>query len=262
MLVSDVQPSPLNLNAVEIEGLWKVYRRNQVTALADVSVTLTAGKVTGILGPNGSGKTTLARILVGLLKPTKGIVKIAGRIMTARNRSTLPIGYVPQQIPGFPGLTGKDLIEFVLVSHGYWGKRLKCACHSAVERLGLQSIQNKLIWNMSGGEARLTLIAAAIAPRPTLLVLDEPNTGLDVGNRRKLWRILESIKQDWSPTILLITHDIQDAEQIIDHAIIMRQGKMIRAGALDIPAFSFVILGSWTVLILTFILVRLDWRLR
>jgi ABC-2 type transport system ATP-binding protein len=218
------------LNTVEIERLSKTYPKGKVLALEDVSVRLEAGKVTGLLGPNGSGKTTLARILVGLLKPTSGHVEIAGEIVTAKKRASLPIGYVPQRLPGFPGMTGKDLIEFVLVTQGYWGKRVKTACESAVEKLSLQDIQNKLIWNMSGGEARLTLIAAAIASRPALLVLDEPNTGLDPSNRRKFWTILESIKHEWSPTILLITHDIADAEYIIDNAVILRKGKIVREG--------------------------------
>jgi ABC-2 type transport system ATP-binding protein len=231
--VVEVEPIPSNLNAVEIAGLWKIYDRNRTTALENVSVTLIPGKVTGLLGPNGSGKTTLARILVGLLKPTQGTVKIAGQLVSANDHSALPIGYVPQQIPGFPGLTGRDLIEFVLVTHGYWGKHLKSACRSAVERLGLQDIQHKHIWTMSGGEARLTLFAAAIASRPALLVLDEPNTGLDPSNRRKLWAILAAIKQDWSPTILLITHDIHDAEYIIDQAVIMRKGKVVQAGEVN-----------------------------
>ena len=103
---------------------------------------------------------------------------------------------MPQRLPGFPGLTGKDIIEFVLVTQGYWGKHVKKACENVVEKLSLQDIQSKLIWNMSGGEARLTLIAAAIASRPALLVFDEPNTGLDPHNRRKFWALLESIKKE------------------------------------------------------------------
>lgn len=215
---------------VRAVALSKRYTRSDRWALNDVSCDLRAGRVTGLLGPNGSGKTTFARLLVGLLKPTSGYIEIDGVKLAARSRSPVPIGYVPQQVPAFPGVSGRDLIEFVLVTQGYWGARLKAARQTVVERLQLAEIERKLVWHMSGGESRLTLLAAALSFHPPLLVLDEPSTGLDLHHRRRLWTILEEVKQAYSPTILLVTHDVKDAEQVIDDALILKSGRLALAG--------------------------------
>lgn len=210
--------------------LSKLYRRSRAWGLKDVSCTIEPGRVTGLLGRNGSGKTTFARLLVGLLKPTSGFIEIQGKRMSAQARSPIPIGYVPQIVPAFPGVTGNDLVEFVLATHGYWGQRLRTARCDVLARLNIQQLGQKLVWNMSGGESRLILIAAALSFRPPLLVLDEPSTGLDVKNRRLLWSVLDEVIDGWAPTVLLVTHDVRDAEGLIEDVIILGQGKIILQG--------------------------------
>ena len=215
---------------VEVSNLSKRYRRADNFALDGVSFKASKGTILGILGVNGSGKTTLARLIIGLLRPTHGTVLLNDKVMTGKERLTTNIGYVPQFVPAFPGLTGRDLIEFVLVTHGVYGSRKRRAREEIVARLELEKIESKLLWNMSQGQARLTLTAAALASKPRLLVFDEPSNGLDPGRRRELWLLLQEVKRTWSPTILLITHDVADAEQVIDEALVLRAGKLAMSG--------------------------------
>ncbi|MBF6594062.1 MAG: ABC transporter ATP-binding protein [Thermaceae bacterium] len=217
---------------VAVEDVWKQYIRSREPALKAINLELRGGHCYGLLGPNGSGKTTLSRLLVGLLRPTRGSITINGITVDNAGKNAVPIGYVPQTIPYFPGLTGRDLIEFALVTQGYWGQTLRKAREEVVELLGIGEIEKKLIWYMSGGQARITLVATALSFKPPILVLDEPSAGLDVTNRHKLWSALEAFKKRYKPTILLVTHDIREAEPVIDQAIILRKGQVVSQGAI------------------------------
>jgi ABC-2 type transport system ATP-binding protein len=170
--------------------------------------------------------------LVGLLRPTRGSISINNTVINNTGRVPIAIGYVPQRVPYFPGLTARDLIEFVLVTQGYWGERLHKARAEVVELLEMGEFEKKLIWFMSGGQARLTLIATALSSRPPILVLDEPSAGLDVVNRRRLWSALAVYKDAYKPTILLVTHDIKEAEPVIDEAIILKNGEVVLQGSI------------------------------
>ena len=217
---------------IRVEALSKYYPRSKGWGLKDLTCEIQPGRVTGLLGANGSGKTTFARLLVGLLKPTSGTIEIDGKYLTANAHSLASIGYVPQYVPAFPGVTGKDLVGFVLVTQGYWGKRLDYAREEVFERLSIHGLRDKRVWDMSGGESRMTLLAAALSFKPSLLVLDEPSTGLDPGNRRLLWNILNEVANDWSPTVLLVTHDVKEAENIINDVIILQNGKLASSGGI------------------------------
>ncbi|GEM86788.1 ABC transporter ATP-binding protein [Meiothermus granaticius] len=216
---------------VSIQNLWKQYSHSKEPALRAINLELQGGRFYGLLGPNGSGKTTLSRLLVGLLRPTKGSITINGIPINNGGKVSVPIGYVPEAVPYFPGLTAKDLIEFALVTQGYWGAALHKARKEVVELLDITALEQKLIWHMSGGQAKMTLIAAALSFKPAILVLDEPNSGLDFKNRRKLWSVLGALKGSYKPTILLVTHDIKEVESIIDEAIILRKGRVFTQGS-------------------------------
>ncbi len=190
------------------------------------------GQVVGLLGSNGAGKTTLIRLLVGLLRPTSGHIQIYGKTV-GMNPSAVPIGYIPQFAPAFPGMTARDLIEFVLVSHGYWGRQLQFRTNEVIDQLEMELFAKRLIWDMSGGETRMTLLAAAISFKPQILVLDEPTAGLDSVARKRFWTLLNNVKNEWKPTILLVTHDINSAEQVIDQAILLRSGNLIFSGGIE-----------------------------
>jgi ABC-2 type transport system ATP-binding protein len=217
---------------VLIEDVWKQYYRSKDKefALRGVNLKLQGGRSYGLLGPNGSGKTTLSRLLVGLLRPTRGAITINNTPLDNTGKHPVPVGYVPQVVPYFPGLTGRDLIEFALVAQGYWGRALRLAREEVVELLGIGDLEKKLVWHMSGGQARITLVATALSFKPPLLVLDEPSAGLDAVNRRRLWAALTFFKQTYRPTLLLVTHDIRDAEPVMDEALILKNGELVSQG--------------------------------
>jgi ABC-2 type transport system ATP-binding protein len=215
-----------------LSSVNKQYGKAKSLALSDVSFEIGKGQVAGLVGANGAGKTTLIRLLVGLLRPTSGLISIAKKNV-GEGHLAMPIGYVPQFTPAFPGMTGRDLIEFVLVTQGFWGAAVKQRRSEIVEQMGLESFEKSLVWNMSGGESRLTLLAAALSFKPPLLVLDEPTAGLDTSARRRFWKIINEVKQSWEPTIILVTHDINAAEQVIDQALLLHTGKLIFAGTVS-----------------------------
>jgi len=217
---------------VVIKDIWKQYVRSKEPALKAINLELQGGRCYGLLGPNGSGKTTLSRLLVGLLKPSQGTITVNDVVLKNTGQHSVPVGYVPQNVPYFPGLTARDLIEFALVTQGYWGKPLTEARKEIVELLDIGDLEKKLIWYMSGGQAKITLVATALSFKPPILVLDEPSAGLDIANRRKLWAALAALKEKYKPTILLVTHDIKEAEPVIDEAVILRKGEVVAHGTI------------------------------
>jgi ABC-2 type transport system ATP-binding protein len=220
------------MTMLTLSSITKQYGKAKSLALSDVSFELSKGQVVGLVGSNGAGKTTLIRLLVGLLRPTSGQINIAGKNV-GEGQLAMPVGYVPQFTPAFPGMSGRDLIEFVLVTQGFWGAAVKNRRSEIVEQLGLELFEKSLVWNMSGGESRLTLLAAALSFKPPLIVLDEPTAGLDTSARRRFWKILSEVKLSWAPTIILVTHDINAAEQVIDQALLLHTGKLIFAGTVN-----------------------------
>jgi zinc transport system ATP-binding protein len=211
---------------VELDKVWVWLNGN--LALKDVSLTIAQGKFIGLMGPNGGGKTTLLKTMVGLIKPDKGEIKVAGPL--ART-----IGYVPQEEnvdPEFP-VTARDVVEM-----GLYGSLGLFSTIGAVERgqvdralalVGMEEYASRRIGELSGGQKQRVFIARSVVARPRLLLLDEPTTGVDVKARDDFYRRLSDLMESLSLTIILASHDLEVVPAKVDEIICINQSVFVHA---------------------------------
>jgi zinc transport system ATP-binding protein len=194
--------------AIEVEDVW--LRRNGEVVLEAINLRVMPGDFYAILGPNGSGKTTLLKIILGLIPPERGSVRILGE---APHKNRHLLGYVPQlrtfdfQYP----ISVRDMVLSGLL--GRMGGILKSfsaadisLADSALETMGISHLADRAISDLSGGEQQRTVIARALAGNPQILLLDEPTVFVDAPTETQFYDILEKLAQ--TMTIVLVTHDI------------------------------------------------------
>jgi len=190
------------------------FRYNSVEVLSDISFGVNVGDYVGLVGPNGSGKTTAIKVVLGLVKPAKGIVSLFGTNVNDF-REWHRIGYLPQKLthfnPHFPA-TVREIVSSGLFSTKKFPKRIQrsdeVSIDDAMRLTDVTDIEHKLIGELSGGQQQRVLVARAIVNRPDLLILDEPTTALDPEARGTFFQTLMGLNQNRNVTIILITHDI------------------------------------------------------
>lgn len=208
------------MNAVEIEQLDFSYNGQPV--LRGVRLSVERGTTLGLIGPNGGGKTTLIRLLLGLLRPTGGSIRIGGLSPPQAIRRGDLIGYLPQN-PAAP--TALPLTVRQVVRLGLAGKTGLFRAHSPedlafadslLERVGVADLADKPVAHLSGGQLQRVLIARALAPRPMLLLLDEPTTGIDRTGQQRFIESLQSLKEQLNLTVVFVSHDLRAVSAISD----------------------------------------------
>ena len=189
------------------------------TVLEDVDLTVQAGAMACIVGPNGGGKTTLLKLMLGLLRPDQGQVRIFGRPPAEARRR---IGYMPQYArhdPQFPVTVMDVVLMGRLERHwgGPYGRSDKRAALDALEDVGMADVADRLFNALSGGQRQRVLIARALACEPDLLLLDEPTANVDVAVESRLYEILQELNKRM--TILMATHDLGFVADIVQSVI-------------------------------------------
>jgi ABC-2 type transport system ATP-binding protein len=217
---------------VAVETVALQHRYGQRQALRDVSITIRRGEVFGLLGPNGGGKSTLFRILSTLQEPTGGAARIFGHDVVREAAAVRRrVGVVFQH----PSLDAKLTVLENLYNHGAlygWGGRaLRTRAAELLDRFRLADRGGELVERLSGGLARRAELAKGLLPRPDLVLLDEPSTGLDPGARRDLIEHLLALRASDQVTVLLTTHYLEEAERC-DRVAIIDRGQVI---AIDTP---------------------------
>lgn len=209
------------------------HRYGSRVALDDVSLTVAPGAFVALLGPNGGGKSTLFRICATLQRATEGSVVVFGADVrtdaaTVRRR----LGVVFQS----PALDQRLTVRENLLHHGrlygLQGRPLRTGIDDALTRVGLADRSRETVSRLSGGLKRRAEIAKVLMTRPSLLLLDEPTTGLDPGVRRDLWRDLAAIRASDGTTIVLTTHLLDEAAAA-DHVFVLDLGRIVVDGAPD-----------------------------
>ena len=205
-----------------LEGVNKNY--GEVRALRGVNFRVRAGEVVALLGPNGAGKTTAVKLLLGLLQPNSGKVRVLGGDPTnpenrMRTGAMLQVGRVPETL---------RVREHIDLFSSYYQNPMPAA--AVLAAAGLENLSERKFGDLSGGQRQRVLFALAICGNPDLLFLDEPTAGLDVEARRMLW---EQIRQlvGRGKTVLLTTHYLQEADALADRVAVINKGEIIAEGS-------------------------------
>jgi len=185
-----------------------------INILSNISLEIFNAQYIAIIGPNGGGKTTLIRLLLGLEKPSFGEIKIFGKKLSDF-RDWHKIGYVPQRAAltdaNFPG-TVLDIVNMGRISQrGLFSKITdedKKAVYDAMQKMDIINLKDKMIGTLSGGQRQRVMIARALASKPEILILDEPNTGVDAVSQNRFYALLKELNKDQKITIVFITHDV------------------------------------------------------
>lgn len=208
---------------LEVRGLSKSF--GPLQALDEVSFAVNSGEVLAILGPSGCGKSTLLALIAGLLEPDFGEVRWEGESMSGTPTHQRNFGLMFQEYALFPHLSVGDNVGFGL-------KRTEQRrVPELLARVGLKGFERRDVQTLSGGEAQRVALARALAPRPRLLMLDEPLGALDRALREQLTGELQSLLHEFRQTAIYVTHDQQEAFGIADQIMIMQSGRVVQTGS-------------------------------
>ncbi|MGZ6827637.1 MAG: ABC transporter ATP-binding protein, partial [Mycobacteriales bacterium] len=224
--------APPRTVAVALQGLSRTHRAGPL-ATDGVSLEVLAGEVFGLLGPNGAGKTTLVRQLVGVLRPDEGRVELLGQDVTADpRRASRLLAYLAQDEPALNELPVGLAVEVTGRLRGLSRRDARAATTALLDELALAEVRERPLTKLSGGQRRLAQVATALVGDRPLLVLDEPTTGLDVTARRAVWEVLRRRRTEQGTTVVLVTHNVLEAEQVLDRVAVLDRGRVI---ACDTP---------------------------
>jgi len=214
---------------IEIEGLCFRYPKAPKAVIEDFSLTIEQGEVICILGESGGGKSTVLRLVAGLEVPSKGRIRINDITMVDQNVFVQPekrgVGMVFQDYALFPHMTVAENIRF-----GLNNMSTKEKDHRIIQMLNLVSLEDyrkRYPYELSGGQQQRVAIARTLAPKPSLLLLDEPFSNLDTELRSKIREEIKIILNQTRITVIFVTHDKEDAKSIADRVVILKEGKMV-----------------------------------
>lgn len=209
----------------------KRYAERQV--LADFSLAVHAGEVVGLLGPNGAGKTTALRVLCGLTSPDHGHAEIAGQdVQRQPLEARKNLGYVPDGAPLYSNLTPAEHLTLVGRLHGIADQEMVRESDRLLTGLELQERRDDPVGTFSRGMRQKVALACALLPKPRLLVLDEPLTGLDTSTAM----VIKAVMRGWGDrggAVLVTSHLLEVVERICDRIAILAQGRMLACGSFE-----------------------------
>ncbi len=215
--------------AVETTGLTR--RFALVTAVENLDLSVAAGSIFGLLGPNGAGKTTTIRMLTSMLAPSAGKARVAGfDVVENPVQVRRVIGYVSQMLSADGALTGYENLLLFARIYGIPRRERKARILDALDFMGLSAAGKVLVRNYSGGMIRRLEIAQSMLHRPLVLFLDEPTIGLDPVARHAVWNHLRDLRNRFGTTILMTTHDMEEADHLCEQIAIMHHGHVVATG--------------------------------
>jgi len=216
---------------LEVVGLTKRY--GETTALSGVSVEIASGEIVGLLGPNGAGKTTLVSIVAGLRRPDAGTVRVCGiDVATDPISARRRLGLAPQELGIYPILTVEENLRFFAEVAGLRGRPLRQRITEVAEALGITPFLSRQARFLSGGEKRRVHTAIAMVHRPSLLLLDEPTTGVDVQTRGRLMEVVRGLAADGA-AVCYSTHYLPEVEALGASVAILDHGELIARGPVE-----------------------------
>ena len=239
----------MNIPAIEIDGVRKAFRRREretgtpwwrrgwkdKVALHELDLTVDGGGVTGILGPNGSGKSTLIRILATLLTPDTGKARVFGwDVMTEAREVRRHVNRVSVEASFFKELSPWENLLYAARLYGGAMSGTRERVSGILERLGLPlDTMDQPMKQLSRGQQQKVAIARSFLTAPSLLLMDEPTTGLDPRSKKEVQAMLELLRAEREVTVLLCTHDMDEAAAMCDRVLMMDGGRVMADGTPD-----------------------------
>jgi ABC-2 type transport system ATP-binding protein len=206
-------------------------RFGELTAVDHIDLAIPYGEIFGLLGANGAGKSTLNKMHTTLLPPTSGNAEVGGfGIIDSPAEVRGRIGYVPQLLSADGALTGRENLLLSAKLYGLPRAQRNARIGEALDFMGLADSAKKLVKTYSGGMVRRLELAQAMLHRPAILFLDEPTIGLDPMARHSVWDRLRDLRRDYSMTVLITTHDMEEAEALCDELAILHAGRVAVVG--------------------------------
>jgi ABC-type multidrug transport system ATPase subunit len=203
----------------------------QICANDDISLDVYEGEILGLLGDNGAGKTTLVHQTLGLLKPSQGEIWLEDtNIVHHPNYVKARAGFLPQGSIALPYVTVRRALYDAGRFRGQNHTQAQNQIDELLERLNLSSYQDRYINKLSGGMTRMTNFAMALMAYPKFLVLDEPTNNMDPQNRRLVWEMISQLNRDRQVTCLLVTHNLLEAQEVVQRVAVMRRGRIVALG--------------------------------
>jgi len=215
------------------EEITKTYRGRKV--VDNVSMWVKQGEVVGLLGPNGAGKTTSFYMIVGLISPDAGKVRLDDQDITRHamyQRARLGISYLPQEASVFRKLTVEDNLMAILQTLRMNRRERRNRMNQLIEQMGLEQVRHSKGYVLSGGERRRVEIARSLVIEPSFLLLDEPFSGIDPIQVLELQKIINDLKRS-GIGILMTDHNVRETLAVVDRAYIINDGRIFRSGSPD-----------------------------
>jgi ABC-2 type transport system ATP-binding protein len=221
-----VQPSRLNRSGMHVISCARLTKRfGSAVAVRDLDLDVSAGQVYGFLGPNGAGKTTTIRMLLGLIAPTGGQVRLLGRLLPDP-RAVARTGSMIEEPAFYPWLTGRQNLQVLADSGG------GCAATEfgrVLDATGLSQAASRKVRTYSQGMRQRLGLAAAMLGRPSLLIIDEPTNGLDPAGIREIRGLLRDLAADGT-TVFMSSHLLAEVEQVCDRVAVIVRGRLVEEG--------------------------------
>ncbi|CAG4988175.1 putative ABC transporter ATP-binding protein YxlF [Dyadobacter sp. CECT 9275] len=216
--------------SIKVDNLTKAY--GSQLAVDGISFSLLPGEIVGFLGPNGAGKSTTMKILTGYLTPTSGSARVADfDVMSQSLSARRAIGYLPEHNPLYLDMYVKEFLLFSGKLYGIKGDKLKARVDEMVSLCGLEVEKKKKIGQLSKGYRQRVGLAQSFLHDPSVLILDEPTTGLDPNQIQEIRELIRTAGNN--KTVLFSTHIMQEVEALCDRVIIINKGKVVNDSTLD-----------------------------
>ncbi len=220
-------------SAIALRHVTKQFVADQPAALTGVNLDVLPGTCTALLGPSGSGKSTILRIIAGLENPSGGKVLVNGRDITGVLPEKRNIGLLFQRPLLFPHLTVIDNIAFAGRASGQPWRTARELAHPYLDMVHLEDLGDRRVGSLSGGQEQRVALARALAGRPSILLLDEPFSALDAELRREMHDLLTEIRRQFAPTVLMVTHDRDEAAAVADRIAVIDNGQLLQHDTVD-----------------------------
>ncbi len=219
MHIADAEPAAV----LDVQGLVHAYATadGELEAISDLSFSIYEGEFVSIVGPSGSGKTTLLKVLAGLLRATRGDVRVAGRQLTGNVPQGVALVFQDYSRSLFPWLTVRSNVELPLTRKGLAKEEIARRSRESLAAVGLSDFERRYPWELSGGMQQRVAISRALAFHPRLLLMDEPFASVDAQTRADLEDLIAAVHRRYGTTTLFVTHDIDESVYLSDRVLVL-----------------------------------------